>query len=181
MKTIKTSLIMGFLAMFLVAGLVERAEAIGFGGEEFSKVFYLKNGSSGDCSRPSSPCTITDRDLMSIPADSYIDSVVVVIDTAVTGSTAIDIGDDDDPDGFCPTASLTLGTPGGYCLSAKTRGAYLRVQTAGGTDALDIDVVAAAKYYSASGKEVKVDNTTTNTAGALRVFVHGFRFPNSSY
>jgi hypothetical protein len=30
------------------------------------------------------------------------------------------------------------------------------------------------KYYAAAGKEVKLDNTTTNTAGAFVVVIEGF-------
>ena len=99
----------------------------------------------------------------------------MIVDTAITGSTALDIGDDDDADGFCPTASLTLATPGMYCHNAKVKGAYLRVQTAGVTDPADIYVVPSMKFYSAAGKEVKLDNTTANTAGAFRVVVEGFK------
>jgi len=116
-----------------------------------------------------------DQDLWRIPANVVIEKVYVVIDTAVTGTTDIDIGDDDDADGFVDgSLSLTLGTPGMYGWDVKNAGAYLRIQTAGATDAADIYVVPNAKHYSASGKEVKMDITTANTAGELRVFIEGY-------
>jgi hypothetical protein len=62
-----------------------------------------------------------------------------------------------------------------YCSNAKSRGAYLRVQTAGATDAGDIYVVPESKYYRVAGKSLKLDNTTTNTAGAFRVVVEGYK------
>jgi hypothetical protein len=61
-----------------------------------------------------------------------------------------------------------------YGWDAKVAGSYLRVQTAGATDAADIYVVPSAKYYSATGKEVKLDVTGSNTAGAARVVIEGF-------
>ncbi len=118
---------------------------------------------------------IADTDIMSIEAGTVITKVYVIIDTAITGSSAIDVGDDDSANSFCPTASLTLATPGMYCWSAKVAGAYLRTQTAGATDAADIYVVPNAKFYQAAGKEVKLDNTTTNTTGAFRVVVEGYK------
>lgn len=148
----------------------------GFGGECWSKVFYFSGpAGSGSASGKSAgnAKAIADTDIMAIEAGTLITGVSVIVDTAITGSSAIDVGDDDDADGFCPTASLTLATPGLYCQNAKVRGAYLRVSTAGATDALDIYVVPNMKYYSAAGKEIKLDNTTTNTAGAFRVVVEG--------
>lgn len=117
---------------------------------------------------------IIDGDLWVIPAGFLMERVYAIIDVLVTGSTDLDIGDDDDADGFIDgSLSLTLGTVGAYSLNAKVAGAYLRVQTAGATDAGDIYVVPASKYYAAAGKEVKADNTTTNTAGALRIVIEG--------
>lgn len=174
MKTFKLFAAMMIAALF--ATQTVQAAGPGFYGECFSKVFHFsgpngKGKASGKSAANAAP--IADGDIMAIEAGTVITNVQVIVDTAVTGSTAIDVGDDDDADGFCPNASLTLGTPGLYCNNAKVQGAYLRVQTAGATDAADIYVVPNAKYYSAAGKEIKLDNTTTNTAGAFRVIVEG--------
>ena len=100
----------------------------------------------------------------------------MIVDTAITGVTNLDVGDDDDADGFVDgSASVTLGTEGMYGWDVKNAGAYLRIQTAGATDAGDIYVVPNAKYYSAAGKEVKLDVTTASTAGAFRVIVEGMK------
>ena len=121
------------------------------------------------------PKCFGDVDLMPIPAGVVIEKVYAIIDTAITGATDFDIGDDDDADGFLDgSLSLTIGTAGMYGNNAKVSGAYLRVQTAGATDALDIDVVPNAKYYAAVGKEVKMDVTGTATAGRARIVVEGF-------
>ena len=47
---------------------------------------------------------------------------------------------------------------------------------AGATDAADIYVVPNAKYYSATGKEVKLDTATASTAGTARVVIEGYYF-----
>lgn len=119
-----------------------------------------------------------DTDLFAIPAGTLINKVYAKIDVAVTGTTAFKVGDDDAAEGFLPDASIAsgLGTPGVYGWDAKTTGSYLRISTAGATDAGDIYVVPSAKYYAAAGKEVKLDITTANTAGKVRVFIEGFKF-----
>lgn len=168
----------GILIAALVALAPSAFAANGFKGESFEKVFYFngpagKGGLSGLNAANAKP--IADTDLMSIEAGTIITKVFVIVDTAVTGTTALTVGDDDGAASYVPNASITLGTPGMYGWDAKSAGAYLRVQTAGVTDAADIYVVPSAKYYSAAGKEIKLDATTTNTAGALRVVVQGYR------
>lgn len=145
--------------------------------KKFSHVVYLKHGGSGDNSGrdASNAKTLTDQDLWAIPAGCVIEKCYVIIDTAITGTTNFDVGDDDDADGFIDgSLSVTLGTAGMYGWDAKNAGAYLRIQTAGATDAADIYVVPSAKYYSATGKEVKLDVTGTSTAGVCRVVIEGF-------
>lgn len=149
--------------------------ALGYANSKFQKVYWFAFGGTGNGESESSPAAIVDKDLFSIPAGTVIEKVYVIVDTAITGTTNLDVGDDDDADGFVDgSLSVTLGTPAMYGYDAKLAGAYLRVQTAGATDAADIYVVPNAKYYAAAGKEVKLDVTTANTAGAFRVVVEGF-------
>lgn len=149
----------------------------GFKNEKFMVVKYYAHGGLGDASGKSSDnaATIVDGDVMAIEAGMVIEKCYVIVDTAITGTTALNVGDDDDADGFVPNASVTLGTPGVYGHNAKVAGAYMRVETAGATDAADIYVVPNVKYYSAAGKEVKLDVTTASTAGAFRVVVEGVK------
>jgi hypothetical protein len=151
--------------------------------EKFRRVFYLEDGGTGDGSSNDAPLDMANgsQDLMSIPAGCVIEKVYTIVDTAVTGTTEIEVGDDDDQDGFVDgSLSMTLNTPGMYGWNAKVAGAYLRVQTAGATDAADIYVVPNAKYYSATGKEIKVYCTTASTAGKVRVVVEGFYVSDNS-
>jgi len=144
--------------------------------EKFRKTFYFEHGGKGGLTGldDANAKTIVDTDLMAIEAGMVIEKVYVIVDTAITGTTNLDVGDDDDADGFVDgSLSVTLGTPGMYGWDAKLAGAYLRVQTAGATDAGDIYVVPNAKYYAAAGKEVKLDVTTASTAGKFRVIVEG--------
>lgn len=122
------------------------------------------------------PKCFGDVDVWAIPAGTVITNVYIIVDSAVTGTTDIDIGDDDSANGFVDgSLSLTLGTPGMYSWNSKVAGAYLRVQTAGVTDPADIYVVPNAKYYAAAGKEVKMDATgaATNTS-QVRVVIEGY-------
>lgn len=150
-----------------------------FAAERFMQVIYMKGATAagtGDASGSSylNAKGIIDGDIWVIPVGCVIQSCFAIIDVAITGSTDLDIGDDDDSDGYIDgSLSLTLATPGMYGHNAKVAGAYLRVQTAGATDAGDIYVVPTSKYYPAAGKELKADNSTTNTAGSLRVVVVG--------
>ena len=150
-----------------------------FNPRKFQQVVYfggttvgLGDASGKDASN--AKAIADDTVVWNIPAGCLIERVYVIIDTLLTGTTDLDVGDDDDADGFVDgSLSVTVGTVGMYGWNAKTAGAYLRVQTAGATDAADIYVVPNAKYYSAAGKEVKLDVTTANTAGAFRIVIEG--------
>ena len=116
-----------------------------------------------------------DGDLWAIPANTLIKDVYWAVDTVITGTTVLEVGDDDDADGFIVDAAADFGSTGLKTHNAKVAGAYLRVQTAGATDAADIYVVPNSKFYASAGKEVKLNITTTNTAGKARVFIEGVR------
>lgn len=146
-------------------------------GVPFRQEIHIAHGGTGDGKSASNPLPFTDADLMAIPAKTVITNIFVVITTGITGVTNLDVGDDDNPDGFID-GSLSiadLSVAGMYSYDAKLAGAYLRVETAGATDAADIYVVPTAKYYSATGKEIKLDVTTASTAGACVVVVEGYR------
>ena len=125
-----------------------------FKNQEFLVVKHYEFGKSGSGNSSDDPASPVDGDVVAILADCVIENVDVIIKSAVTGS--IDVGDDDDADGFAATAGITEGTVGVYVGA----GAYL---TSG-----------AKKRYASSGKEVKLDATTI-TAGSFAVKVKGYR------
>lgn len=151
------------LFAFVMAGL---AEAKPVRNEPFLKTVYLStpSGSGSGVSYGSAKSMSDDADLMVIQPGMVIENVYVIVDEAVTGVSAIDIGDDDSANGFVPTASISLATPGVYAWNSTAKGSYLK----------DASSNPAAKYYSASGKEVKLDATGTWTAGKVRVVIQGF-------
>ena len=173
-----------FLALFSLFALLALAPASalagsgGFKGEKFMKVIHYEYNGKGSQSGldASNAKAIADGDAWAIPAGTVIEKVYVVIETGLTGTTNLDVGDDDDADGFVDgSLSISdLSVAGMYGWDVKLAGAYLRVQTAGATDAADIYVVPNAKYYSASGKEVKLDITTANTAGKFQLVIEGY-------
>lgn len=125
-----------------------------FKNEQLLVVKHYAFGASGSGNSSSDPASPVDGDIVAILADCVVESCDVIIKTAVTGS--IDIGDDDDADGFAATAGITEATPGLYVGA----GAYFGS--------------GAKKYYAAAGKEVKLDATTIS-AGSFAVVVKGYR------
>lgn len=176
MKFLKVLMIAAGLMLALIAG-ADHAEAQAVKTAFQKQVHFGVTGCAAGNQGTSyaAPKCFGDVDVWAIPAGVVIEKVYVIIDTLITGTTDVDIGDDDDPDGFVDgSLSVTVGTVGMYGWNVKTAGAYLRVQTAGATDAGDIYVVPNAKYYSATGKEVKMDATGAATAGQMRVIVEGY-------
>lgn len=150
----------------------------GFKNEKFHHVKYYAHGGLGDRSGNSADnaAAIADSDVMAIDGEMLIEKCYLRITTAITGTTALVVGDDDSANGFILDQAANLGTPGLYSWDAKGAGAYLRIQTAGATDAADIYVVPNSKYYAAAGKEVKLDVTTASSAGAFEIHVEGFKY-----
>lgn len=126
-----------------------------FKNEEFLKVKYYAYGATGSGASASDAAAVSDSDVMKLEAGMVVENVDVLVTTSITGATQLDVGDDDDQNGFVAAATLTAGAP------VVGAGAYLT----GG----------AKKYYSAAGKEVKVDVTGTATAGAFVVKVKGYK------
>jgi len=117
-----------------------------------------------------------DQDLWNIPAGTLISKVYPKVDVAITGTTVLEVGDDDDADGFIVDMAGGFASLTAQLWDAKAAGVYLRIQTAGATDAADVYVVPTAKYYSVATKEVKMNITTDNTAGKMRVFIEGYKY-----
>lgn len=160
--------------MFAIAALLiaQPVFAEQFAKQKFQKVVHYAHGGAGSGLSASNPKPLVDGDVMDLEAGMVVEKVYVIIDTAVAGVTAAQLGDDDDADGFVPNAALTLGTPGLYGYSAVDAGAYLVKTGSGGTDNYN---APAAKYYAAAGKEVKLDVTGASSAGKLRVVVEGYK------
>lgn len=126
-----------------------------FSNENVLAIKHYAYGASGSGNSASDPASPVDGDIMPILAGTVINGVDVIVKTAVTGS--IDVGDDDDADGYAATAGITEGTPGIYVGA----GAYSADR-------------ATKKYYASAGKEVKLDATTIS-AGSFAVVVYGYR------
>lgn len=162
------------LAAFLFT--VPAQSAGGFAGEKFMEVVYFEHGGKGALSGrdAGNAKAIADTDLMTIAAGTVIENVYVVIQTGLGGTTVLNIGDDDDADGFMASsvAIADLSVAGIYGYPAYKKGAYLKVE---GDVTPDAYVNAAAKYYAASGKEVKLDITTASSAGKFQVVIEGYK------
>jgi len=160
---------LGILTVFL-ALLVGNANAAVIGGTPFTKVIHVAYGPTATQSAAnsgndySSPKGFYDGDLMNIPKDVIITNIYVVCDTAVSGITAFNLGDDDAGTGFVVSASPSFSANSLYYWDITNKGTYFKLAS----------TTLLSKYYAATGKELKLDVTGTATAGKLRIFVTGF-------
>lgn len=160
-----------------------QAEIVG-GGQKFQKVIHLVStnlspspSANNDGRDYTSAKPMSDGDLLNIPANVILTNVWVVVDQAGSSLTAFNIGDDDDSDGFIASSSPNNAVSGLEVTGLKYwdiayKGVYLK----------DSTVVAnhtAAKLYTATGKELKLDVTGTSTNYKMRVFVEGYGIPKS--
>lgn len=131
----------------------------GFGGEPFmvEKCYEAAKTGSGEFNDPANGI---DGDIVKIPARSVIEGVSVVVIDALTGTTVVTVGDDDDADGWVDSGDVTEGTPGAYI---------------GATSSGYADTFMKGKYYGSAGKELKLDITGTLTAGKYCVIAKGYR------
>jgi len=128
-----------------------------FKGEEVLMKKWYGFGGAGSGSSIEDLAAPVAGDVEKIPAGMVVTSAEVIVETALAGTTAVLVGDDDDADGFVAAADVTEGTIGVY----NGAGAYL--------------ASGAKKYYGAEGKEVKLAVTGTLTAGKYCVVVRGYR------
>ena len=88
--------------------------------------------------------------VIDVPADCYVDKVVLVITTPFAGGVpSIDVGDGDNPDGWIDTVDVTEGTAGAYVGDETTTAAYCLGKYYDAADT--IDVVFAAGTTSGAG------------------------------
>jgi len=165
--------IFSFLTLALAFALPFAADAKPVRNAPFTQVIYLAtpSGSASGTSYGNAKALGVDADLMDIQPGMVIENVYVIVDEAVDGVTAIQLGDNDAADGFLPNAATNtyLATPQMLGYPSSVKGSYLK----------DGSSNPAAKYYSVTGKKLKLDATgTLGVTGKVRVVVQGF---NHSY
>lgn len=159
MKFLNSVLVLIIAAFLLNVGAATNSFAGGGGarGESFVKVKYLKAGAlgSGGSATDELDCDVN-QNLMSVEAGHVVESVDVVVLSAVTGSSPqVEIGDDDSATGYVADANVTEATPGTY-LGA---GSY---------------VSSAKKYYSGA-KTIKYHPGGTVSGGEFVVIIKGYK------
>lgn len=164
------------LASLLFATLFAsfEAKATVIGGTSFEKVVFLnaavdtstKSGRNSGRDYASAK-GFFDASIYDIPANVVITNVYVVVDEAVVGITAFNLGDDDSASGFIASASGTLATTGLHYWGIDYKGAYLK-------SSIIVANSPLAKLYSVATKDLKLDITGTASAGKARVFFVGY-------
>lgn len=105
--------------------------------------------------------------ICSLPAKSFVYAVEAEVITAVTGSTAEEVGDGSDPNGWLLDAfAANAGFYPSSAATAASAGVY--AQAAGATDALD--VCREGKLYT-SADTIDFEISGTATAGKIRFIV----------
>lgn len=159
--------------------------SVGVQGERFTKIYYFY-GPSGKGSATGLDAgnakAITTGNVMLIPANTVIENVYVVVDTAITGTGNLSVGDTDLLDGYVGTNAITKSSTGMYGFDSLSKANanstatsnYLAVST--NSAALGKSTVTnPGKLYTAGTKYITLAASGTNTAGAMRVVVQGFR------
>lgn len=170
----KLFLILSLLVTSLFAG--GQAYASEVGNKAFEKVIYVDAAITSTKSAVNTGNNLAsakgffDGDLWSIPAGAVIENVYVIVDTAVSGITLFELGDDDDANDVIASSSTPFvvgsATSGLMYWDTLYKGAYLKSANPAG--------VPTAKFYSAAGKELKLNVTGTATAGKIRIVVKGY-------
>ena len=168
------------LTLALWAFLPQAANATAIGDQEFTKVIYLESANLSPTPSASnsgrdyeSAKPLTDGNLFAVPKNVVISNVYLVVDEAITGLTAFNVGDTDAGSGYIASSSPGntgeggLGATGLKYWDLAYKGTYL----------LNSVLVAnhqAAKFYSATGKFITLDTTGTSTGGRARLFIKGY-------
>lgn len=134
------------------------------GQKSIKKFLWQVGGVGSDCDSNTATGVIP---IFTTGANCLIHSVKAHVITLVAGSSAEEVGDGNDVDGFIVDGFAA--STGVYPLSAEdaTCGAYQKATTAGATDALDVSNSEAKKFYSASDTiDFKISGTAS--AGKIR-------------
>lgn len=132
------------------------------------KVLYELGNADADLSAATGTLT-----LFSIPANTIIHSVRAWVETAVTGATSEIVGDGTDTNGFLEDGfAASTGVYPLYNQDAASTfvGAYQLDSTDGATDAADVSIVPANKFY-ATADTIDFIIGGTATAGKIHFFV----------
>lgn len=127
--------------------------------------FLWDIGGTGDSSTATGVIPI-----FSAPANTIVYSVKAEVLTLVAGSTAEEVGDGTDVDGFLVDGFAAA--TGIYPTSAEAAecGVFQKATTAGATDALDVSNSEEIKVYS-SADTIDYKISGTATAGKIRFYV----------
>lgn len=128
-----------------------------FRNELCQMTVYVAHAGTGSGASAQDPLPIAAQDLDVLPEGFVAYDATFVLTTAVTGTTAINIGDDDDDDGYVDALDITYATPAAYPGS----GVYVASD--------------AEKHYVDETKTLKMAITGASTAGAGVVHVKGYR------
>ena len=162
------------LAIAMIFSTIPKANASPIGMQPFHQVIYISghvnatNGAAHTGTDYNNAKSFFDQQVLwSIPAGTVIQGMYMIVDEALTGTSALTIGDGSSATGYI-TAITGTGSLGLQYYGAGLKGSYLQGAVGNISSALP-----AAKYYSAAGS-LLLSVTGAATAGKIRLVVYGY-------
>ncbi len=124
-----------------------------FKNNQFIHIVHMEHGATGSGTSPDDAKPIASDTMFEALEGVVITNAEVQIKVAVTGSTAVNVGDASDSDGYVAAANVTLGTPGGYIGA----GALLK------------------KKLNLAAENILLAVTGASTAGKMVLILRGYR------
>jgi hypothetical protein len=157
----------------LVLAFATSAFASPVGKSPYEKVVYLSAAATATQSAAyagndyTSPKGFYTGTLFQVPANTVIEEVYAIVDVALSGPSALKVGDANDDDGFI-TYYQALGNLGIAYSSLGELGAYMRTSTG------NISGVFKAKKYYSAATNIILTVTGAATAGKVKLLFKGY-------
>ena len=124
-----------------------------FKNNQFIHIVYMEHNATGSGMSPDDAKPIATGIMHEVLEGVVITNAEVQIKVAVTGSTAVKVGDASDDDGYVTSANVTLATPNGYV----------------GTGVL------LKKKLNLAAEDILLAVTGVSTAGKMVLILRGYR------
>lgn len=124
-----------------------------FKNNQFIQIVHMEHGGTGSGASPDDAKAIASGVMFKAPEGVVITDAEVQVKEAVAGSTAINVGDAGDPDGYVAAANVTLATPNGYVGAG----------------------VLLKKKLNAAAEDILLAVTGASSAGKMVLILRGYR------
>jgi hypothetical protein len=124
-----------------------------FKNNQFIQIVHMEHGGTGSGMSPDDAKPIAAGVMYKAIDGVVITDAEVQVQVAVAGTTAMNVGDAGDPDGYVAAANVTLATPGGYVGAG----------------------VLLKKKLNATAEDILLAVTGASSAGKMALILRGYR------